>query len=79
MIGRYHGNETKIDACQIKGDPGKWTNAHDDRDMMENDLDEYETVLQSRLPDETFRGIFNFLKATIPDTPIDEIGKALVS
>lgn len=38
-----------------------------------------ESVLSSRLTDETYRGAINFYKTTIVDTPIDDIGKALVS
>lgn len=36
-------------------------------------------MLSTRLPDETYRGIINFYTAFTPDTPIDEIQKALVS
>lgn len=38
-----------------------------------------ETILSTRLNDESFRGIINFMQAFRPDTPIDEVEKALVS
>lgn len=83
MINRLHGDRSKINACQIKEHPGKWTDYWESyrntRDYMEIELQQMESVLLTRLPDETFRGVYNFLKATIPDTPIDEIEKALVS
>lgn len=83
MIERFHGDESKINACAIKEHPGMWEDYwqsyHNTREFMEDDLQRQKSVLMLRLSDETFRGIFNFLKATIPDTPIDKIEKALVS
>lgn len=38
-----------------------------------------ESLLSSRLTDETYRGAINFYKATVIDTPIDDIAKTLVS
>lgn len=38
-----------------------------------------ETILSLRSPDETFRGQINVMKANAPNTPRDEIEKALVS
>lgn len=79
---RLNGDKSKIDSCMIKESPGNWENYwtawHNTREFMEHKLQLLETILPTRLPDETFRGILNFKRATIPDTPIDEIEKALV-
>lgn len=42
-------------------------------------VESLEPLLAAQLPDETYRGLANFAKATVPDTPIEEIRKALVS
>lgn len=38
-----------------------------------------ETILSTRLKDEDFRGIINFMQSYRPGTSIEEIEKALVS
>lgn len=52
-------------------------------DMTKDEFEYYskmvESILSLRLPDETFRGQLNIFKAIIPNTPKDEIEKALVS
>lgn len=86
-MSRSHGDKSKINACTIKENPGNWIKGGttfngidmDSNDFMEYQLDGYEAALSTRLSDETFRGIINFQRATIPGTPIDEIEKALVS
>lgn len=42
-------------------------------------VESLEPGFSAQLPDETFRGFMNYAKATIPDTPIEDIWKALVS
>lgn len=42
-------------------------------------VESLEPILSKQLPDESFRGLVNFAKATVPGTPIEEIRKALVS
>lgn len=77
-----HGNESKINACQIKEHPVLWANINSDpktRKDIENTLHWIESVLLTRLSDESVRDIINFAKATMPVTPIDETEKALVS
>lgn len=79
-IAQSHGNESKIDACAIKENAINW---HDGmrytKEFLEYQLQGLESMLSTRLTDETFSGVTNFLRATIPGTPIDEIEKALVS
>lgn len=76
------GDRSKINACMIKEMPKNWERYwevwYGSRSYLEHDLQQLESILPIRLPDETFRGILNFKRATIPDTPIDEIEKALV-
>lgn len=61
--------------------PANWDNykPHNTKEYMEDDLLELEFVLSGHLTEETYGGMMNFLKATMPDTPINEIEKALVS
>lgn len=68
------GVESKVNACMVKKNNRKWPGC---RDMMSTE--QLESILLTRLSDETFRGLMNFEKATIPGTPINEIEKALVS
>lgn len=49
------------------------------KEFMEYQLQGLESMLSTRLPVENIRGIIDFKRATIPDTPIVEIEKALVS
>lgn len=85
VLARLRGNETKIDACMIREAPGNWEQLmHENplqntKEFMEYLLQGLETVLSIRLPDETYRGIIDFLRATIPGKPINDIEKALVS
>lgn len=46
---------------------------------MKTQIQDLESTLSTRLTDEAYDGIISFLRVTIPDTPIDEIEKALVS
>lgn len=79
---RLHGDKSKINACMIKESPGNWesnwTSWHNSRELMEYILQQLETILPTRLDDESFRGLLNFKRSTMPDTPINEIEKALV-
>ena len=54
-------------------------NPYRSKDRNEQFVKTTEALLSTRLPDETVRGIINFQRITIADTPIDEIEKALVS
>lgn len=51
----------------------------DGRKGMERKLQQLESDFTKRFPNETVRGIMNFERAMVPDTPIDEIENALVS
>lgn len=64
----------------LKENPGNWNWSSDlnTRKAMEYMLYRIESILSARLTDETFRGIINFLEATMPDTPIGEIERGLV-
>lgn len=81
VIKELHGDKSKINACMMKENPGHWNwpSYLNTRREMESTLQKIESIFSTRLPDESFRGLINFLKATIPDTPIDEIERALVS
>lgn len=77
---RLHGNETKINACMIRENPVLWEKEiHYTKEFTENLLAGLESMLSTRLSDETFRGIINFERATITGTPISAVEKALVS
>lgn len=84
MLTRLRANMMKIDACMIRANPGNWEHLkhknplRNTKEFMEYLLQGLEAVLSIRLPDDTFRGIISFLRATIPGTPIDDIEKALV-
>lgn len=79
-MAQLHGNESKIHACMIKESPVNWDDGmRFTKEYMEYQLQGLESMLATRLTDETFRGIINFKRATIPDTPIDDMKKALVS
>lgn len=49
------------------------------RRFFENELKDTQDVLSTRLKDESFRGIIDFEKAVILETPTEEIQNALVS
>lgn len=79
MITQLHGNTSKISACTIKqSDLARDWNTNLKR-TLQRVLNMIETILSTRLNDESFRGIINFMQAFRPDTPIDEVEKALVS
>lgn len=65
----FRGVASKIDACTV---------AKNLRRQQIN-FETLENGLLTRLSDETFRGIMNFIKAAEIDTPMDHIQKALVS
>ncbi|XP_037025178.1 uncharacterized protein LOC119066690 [Bradysia coprophila] len=83
VIDHLNGDSLKIGACLLKENPGNWagkwnrSNTMPSKDYMEYLIEGFETVLFTRLSDETTHGIINLLKANIPGTPIDEIEKAL--
>jgi len=72
---------SKVDACMVKANKNyaNWDNyePHNTREYMEDDLLRVEFIVQAYLTEDTYGGIINFLKATMPDTPISEIEKAL--
>lgn len=76
MLKELHGDKSKIDACTIlKGNLGM--------NVTDDEFEYYtvvrKSVLSVRLPEETFRGVFNVLRAYEVSTPKDEVEKALVS
>lgn len=72
LIREYAGDKSKIDACKID-------KANIEKDYIENLLPEFETILSTRLKDETFRGMSNFMRTATHKPSIDESEKALVS
>ncbi|XP_037040224.1 uncharacterized protein LOC119077144 [Bradysia coprophila] len=83
FLERFQGNEAKINACFLKESLeslGNWESSspwQKSKEYIEYELQKLESLLSARLTDETIRGILNFIKATIPNTPIDEIEKSL--
>lgn len=84
MLTRLHGNERKINACQMNNFSADWDDNYFEsliieRNYIAHELQVVETDLLTRLSDETIRGIINFMKATTSGTPIYRVEKALVS
>lgn len=75
-MAEFHGDKSKIDACMVLQERA---NKKLTKDEFEYYSATVEPVLSVRLPDETFRGLINFTKIVIRNTPTDEIEKALVS
>lgn len=70
---------TKISACTIKhSDLARDWGSNGQR-VLQRILNAMETILSTRLKDEHFRGIINFMQAFRPDTKNDEISRTLVS
>lgn len=71
----FDGDRSKITTCKIQeGSPEQFST-----EFTELRLQVLETIMPTRLSEDTFRGILNFERATIPNTPKGEIEKALVS
>lgn len=80
MIKELHGDKSRINACMIKENPGHWNEFSDpSKETMERMFLTNEVLLSTHLTKDIYGGLNNLAKATIPDTPIDEIEKALVS
>lgn len=74
LLLQFDGDKSKIYACKIhEGSPEQFST-----EITDLRLQILETILPTRLSDEVFRGILRFENATLPDTPIKEIEKALV-
>lgn len=80
---KLQGDRAKIDACTMQKQRGMYEHQgmppRVSTYFMQELLEILESVLPTRLTDETFRGIMNFIKATKSDTTMDQIQKALVS
>lgn len=80
---KLQGNRTKIDACTMQQQRGMYEHQglpwYIPTGYMQNLLEIMESILPTRLTDETFRGIMNFIRATKTDATTDQIQKALVS
>lgn len=89
IIQKVHRFGSKINACMIKEN---WSNLKEvqydvtstygrilSMEYLEIEMKNVESILSTRLTDETFRRIINFQKAVILETPIHEIQKALVN
>lgn len=86
-------DKSKISACYIKKE-SEITNGlncslmpdassicrYTSVEKVEENLKNVESILSVRLADEAFRGLINFVKATVIDkTPLNEVQKSLVS
>ena len=69
---------TKLNACLMKDSKlaDDWKKSEE---RSQAGLHVIETLFSTRLSDDTYRGIVNLIKASRPNTPNDEIEKALVS
>lgn len=80
---QLQGDQSKITACAMERNLGMYENLEwrlkYERGKRTIDLEQYESILSSRLSDETFRGIMNFIQATKNGTTMDQIQMALVS
>lgn len=80
---QLQGDRAKIDACTMQKQRGMYehqgTPPRVSTDFMQDLLEMLESILPTRLTDETFRGIMNFINATKADTTMHQIQKALVS
>lgn len=72
----HHENNSTVNACIIKKESSENNYM---KESMQKRLHLIESILLTRLKDDTVRGVINLYKMTIPDTPIDEIENALVS
>lgn len=70
LLTQLHADELKISACKIRDGPEKLLKASSKIYLQQKIM---ETILSTRLPVESYRGIMNFYIALIPNAPIDEI------
>lgn len=79
---QLQGDRSKIDACTMQNSLGMYEHKglHPlmPRDYMQNLLEQIESILPTRLTDETFRGIMDFINATKAGASMDQIREALV-
>lgn len=86
MVETVHYNNSTIDVCKLKEDGEDRlryiSNQGGVRSLMRYRLyrlDSVEAILQTRLKDETFRGIINFIKYSNAFSEFDKIKKSFVS
>lgn len=79
---QLQGDRSKIDVCTMQKRLGMYERQgmHPliPMDLIQTLSEQLESILPTRLPDETFRGIMDFINATKADTSMDQIRKALV-
>lgn len=73
-----NGDTTKIDECKFK-QVTKPLKTGIVTEKLEEIMNMLESTLPTRLPDQQFRGIINFMKTFGRDASNDSIPKALVS
>lgn len=91
-MAQINGISTKIDACKVQkfvqeelvnARVGKNESEIEIEIEIEQEIKKFENILESvlstRVPDETFRGLINFVKILHPNASYNEIEKALVS
>lgn len=74
IINELHGDKSKINVCEQPPGYPTMTNV-----LFEFHSTMLESILSTRLPDETFRGLLNFLKVYAVQANQNERQKALVS
>lgn len=82
LIRFLKGDKSKIDVCTVKeSDVARhWnTDAAEEMHQVEMAFDMTGSILATRLPDENFRGIVDFIEAFRPDTTYYGIKRRLVS
>lgn len=79
MTTQLHGSIAKIGACTIKSSDMARDWKSSGQRSLQRVLNVMEAILSTRVKDEHFRGIINFMQAFRPDKSIEEIEEALVS
>lgn len=73
-IAGLHGDKSKLNACVQLPEGAQMT-----KDQFDYFAREMESILSLRLPDDTYRGLLNIIKAYQTRTPKNEIENSLVS
>lgn len=82
LLEHLHADKSKIDVCTIRKFAQDLHSKGEESEMeigIKQVVDEMETVVSTRVPNETFRGIVNFYKAFLPRASQNDIENALVS
>lgn len=80
---QFQGDQSKINACtmekKLKILKQDWSSMKYLRRDIDINVERMEYILPTRLADETFSGMMNFIKVAKDDASTDQFQKALVS